>query len=344
MKNTFLKAGFLIQLSLVLAGLLFPRTGWAFDLLDFVDSRVRIGASMSEPEVRIYSMARGYANLSGLGVYDDGYVQSDAVANSAGSTWNWGVSSASQVNDDGTISFTRKSFNSHSSESSQEVDARGVNLTWLPGVLLEDNVIRLSPLASLDVLPLDVRMNVTDIVSYTSLEDHYSYGLFDPGLVAMPYSGTFAGPGPLLGDSVVSSNTQTIPDGAQVNRRFVLDGRLVTIGMGAELQYTATDTVSAFLQARFLLGWFRGDFEYNESFEHEGSTYGEQSEAMDVSETLVGTSIGVGALWTLNDATRIFVSANKLLLQSVENGVDGQVFSIDFSKGHMLVVGIQRLF
>ena len=65
---------------------------------------------------------------------------------------------------------------------------------------------------------------------------------------------------------------------------------------------------------------------------------------MDVSETLVGTSIGAGALWTLNDATRIFVSANKLLLQSVENGVDGQVFSIDFSKGHMLVVGLQRLF
>jgi hypothetical protein len=65
---------------------------------------------------------------------------------------------------------------------------------------------------------------------------------------------------------------------------------------------------------------------------------------MDIFETLVGLSIGAGALWTLNDATRIFASANKLLLKSVENGVDGQVFSIDFSKGYMLAVGVQRLF
>ena len=50
---------------------------------------------------------------------------------------------------------------------------------------------------------------------------------------------------------------------------------------------------------------------------------------MDIFETLVGPSIGAGALWSLNDATRIFASANKLLLKSVENGVDGQVFSID---------------
>jgi hypothetical protein len=345
-----------IILLTILLGSMFPAyPAWSLDeLINPKDwnGRFRFGVSMLENyetnfqwDSRSTLLASEFSGTqAGISrTYEDGFVHVDSLSNDFGLTWNWGFQSASQVQGDRTIAFHQRTFTSPSWSGIKEDSTRGINLTWLNEKRDNGGPVTISFLAALDFLPLDTELNINGTADYTLLQDRYSHDLFDPGLLPIPYNGTSTGPGALLRDSPTRTTTN-FPDGAQFNRQMKLDGNLLTLGAGGEIEYAATDELSLLLQIRFLFGWFNGDFDFSDSFNVGGTEYAAETGSLKVSETLAGATIGGGFSWKLNESTDFFATGHGLLMKSISGNLDGRSFELDLRKSLLLNIGIQKDF
>jgi hypothetical protein len=98
------------------------------------------------------------------------------------------------------------------------------------------------------------------------------------------------------------------------------------------------------VQARLMIAWFDGEFNYANNYSVGGTQFASESGSMNVSETSAGGSIGAGLMWKLDDDTSIFFNGNVMLLKSVKGKQDGRGFNMDLSEGFLVSLGIQESF
>ena len=317
-----------------------------------LNGRLRIGiSSMANLKVNYYGNSRQTALPSGLDsttsginrTYDDGYVNLDNTGNDNNDTWNWGYQEVSQVIAGADlIAFNSRQFSESSWKGTEDGDSKGISLTWLKDPV-DRNGLKVSFLVSLDLLSVDSDYNKSGTADYSLTTDSYSHLGVDMSLVPAPHTGTFEGPGPIIVDSPTRSNTD-FPGAGIAERNFELDGKLISIGTGIEIQHQLDENLFAMVQARLMMAWFDGEFNYANNYSVGGTQFASESGSMNVSETSAGGAIGAGLVWALDDETNIFLNGNVMLLKSLEGKQDGRGFNMDLSEGFLVTIGIQESF
>src|SRR5262245_59219524 len=127
--------------------------------------------------------------------YDDGFNRVDISGNAGGMTWNWGYASASQIVGD-TIAFSSSRSGTINSDVAADPSS-GLELTYNRQLGTCDNW-RWGLEAAFNYSALNVRDN-SGLANGPLAVDTYHLGGIVPPLA--PYAGTFAGPGPLIGDT-----------------------------------------------------------------------------------------------------------------------------------------------
>jgi hypothetical protein len=314
------------------------------------NGRLRMGiSSMANLKVNYHGNSRQTALPSGLesttsGIsrtYDDGFVNLDNTGNHNNDTWNWGYQEVSQViTGADLIAFNSRQFSESSWKGTEDGESKGISLTWLKDPV-DRNGLKISFLVSMDLLSVDSDYNKSGTADYSLTTDSYSHIGVDMSLVPAPHTGTFEGPGPIIIDSPTRTNT---PGTGIAERNFELDGKLISIGSGIEIQHQLDENLFAMVQARLMMAWFDGEFNYANNYSVGGTQFASESGSMNVSETSAGGSIGAGLIWQLNDDTSIFLNGNVMLLKSLKGKQDGRGFNMDLSEGFLVTLGIQESF
>ena len=147
------------------------------------------------------------------GMYDNGFVLPDAGGTASGLTWNWGYESADQISGD-TLQFERYGDLPDAGNFSEESDSFEPGYEVMAGFEFSSfeiggKVARFGAEVGYGWSPLSVdhRGTASGTVSYFSAS-HDLNGITPP---LAPYSGTFQGPGPVIGLNPATSSTLTSP-------------------------------------------------------------------------------------------------------------------------------------
>lgn len=237
---------------------------------DFADRRnlFRVGArTMFDVGLRFRDTGTSIANQAGPATgggqdrtYADGFVRVDASANDGGQTWFWGYRNDAQYRPgDSALDFHAYSGNPYGDAFDASDDLR-----W-GGEFAYTRIV--GPCMG-GRWGIDLGFDWTDFRlddggsfsgSLTQLTDSYALvGVIPP---SAPYSGSSAGPGPLLSDSP----TRTFgPLPTTVNGHYSLSGSLYGFKLGPMIEVPLGDHVSAQLSAGLAVALFDADLEFNE--------------------------------------------------------------------------------
>jgi hypothetical protein len=155
--------------------------------------------------------------------YDDGYVLTDISDNFGGQTWNWGYDNADQITGNDTIlmSRSRLSGNGGAAPDLGDDGQPGAELTY-NRELGRCGELRYGIEGALNYLNISFDSDSRHGAGMTRTTDEYP---FTPGTTPpeAPYQGSFEGPGFVIGDTPVSSVTETSRRGATVAGRRDFD-------------------------------------------------------------------------------------------------------------------------
>ena len=199
--------------------------------------------------------------------YNDGYVRLDSSGNAGGLTWNWGYQNAAQVVGD-SMQFHATQIQSSGSTSTTGDPQYG-------GELVYQRVIGKLPLLSSGHWGIEVGFGLTDINlkdnhssgSMATITDSYALnGVLPP---SAGYSGTYSGPGALLGDTP----TRTYSTVALTSNQK-LSGQLFSIRFGPFAEWNFTPEFSLAASVGLTLAPAIIDYDYSETGSLAGgSTY-----------------------------------------------------------------------
>lgn len=195
--------------------------------------------------------------------YDDGYVRVDSSGNAGGRTWNWGYENASQVAGD-TMQFhaTQSDALSGSASLKAEDEQYGLELIYqrVLGSLSSESSVNWGLEAAFGYTDLDLRekRNGTTPVMVTT-DTFQLNGVLPPGA---GYSGTFNGPGPLLGDTPTRT---TAADTATLASSHKLSGESFGFRLGPFVEFYFTPQFSLAASAGLALAPTSLDYDFSES-------------------------------------------------------------------------------
>jgi hypothetical protein len=182
----------------------------------------------------------GVANTFANRTYDDGFVNIGAATQGSGLTTNWGYQGGSQVNG-GSLNYTLSGGADQTLPSSGK-DDEDTN----PAPCLELSYLRpIRPnllagfTATLSLVGLDGRTTSTMNHSSVSIADQYALGGVIPP--SAPYSGSFAGPGPLIHNQPSSRDFILIPNGTN-QYIFSHDTDLYSLAFGGEIHWQPAES------------------------------------------------------------------------------------------------------
>ena len=167
------------------------------------------------------------AGVGGNQTYDDGYVNVDSSGNAGGLTWNWGYQNASQVQGNTlTMHRTSAAVDEVGTVKQNDDPHAGFDLAFghrLGTVLGGTWGLQ----AAFDFTDILINDNHPRNGTGTLISDAFSLGGVIPPQA--PYSGSFNGPGPLLGDPPTETMTPyTVP----ITGQRTLDAQIYALRAG----------------------------------------------------------------------------------------------------------------
>lgn len=270
--------------------------------------------------------------------YDNGYVRRDGGANSD-LTWFWGYQNNSQVPGDDTINF-----NSSSSPGTGQSD--DVNGNPQHGLELSYNRY-FGKVGKRGSWGLEAGLNYNNVTmsddrpvnsSVNQLTDNYALGGVIPP--EAPYSGTFAGPGPLIGTSPTRSFA-TIPGGATVTgqRDFNADMFGFRVGPYLQIPLDKTNRFNVSFSGGLAVAVVSGEFTYRESTTIPGAGTVNSSGSGTDSDVLFGAFFGANFSYAINQSWSVFAGAMYQYLPDYTQTVNGREVELDFSKSVFVNLG-----
>jgi hypothetical protein len=267
--------------------------------------------------------------------YDDGYNRVDSRGNPDGQTWFWGYDNANQIVGSNVLM---------SSTSTLPGAVRGISDAPHWGVEL--NYARElgwngSYWWGVEIGLSWVNLNFSERRAFASdavrTVDSYPFGESVP---PAPYAGTFAGPGPTIGDNP-QRTIQTLNNAALTTGSYDLDASLYALRLGLIYETPFTDWFTLQFGGGVIGAFIHGDFAYREStFTHElGSTpleFGSDRER----DFLGGAyaRAGLGLHFSPNVMASLGLQYN--YLGTFSQQVDGRHASIDLKTSLYLAVGV----
>ena len=264
--------------------------------------------------------------------YDDGYVHVDSSGNAGGQTWNWGYQNASQVQGNNLVMHSGAANVNGDLNHDLPVGfdlAFGRDLGSAPGG-------KWGLQAAFDYTYVSVRSSQTFSGTGTAISDAYSLGTTIPPQA--PYSGSFNGPGPLLGDSPTRTSAA---EAVMITGSHSLDADVFALRLGPYYEAILAKRWSVRLGGGVALGVAHLDYSYNETvavgpattFNNAGSTSGEEFNAGAYAEGRLTFSV--------TDHTRLFAGAQYEYLGTFSRNAGNEQVQLDMDAAVFILFGFQ---
>lgn len=315
-------------------------------------SRLRFGAAYAP----LVGLKTGF---SGLGVsngpfsaqplgggrnydYDNGFVRVDSSGNAGGQTWNWSYANAAQYDPSGTgsinMSITGSSANAATSDDNPaESGVEGFAYLDMGDVgipMLRERGASWGFRGGVHYAHVDLGDSSTLTSDAVTLTDRFDLG----GNIApfAPFTGSFDGPGPLIGDSPERSyqSGQALVAGSRE-----LDVHLTTLNLGAFLEMPVARTFNVTLEGGVSLAAASGSYDYHSTTTLAGLGTTETSGGDSGMSLLPGVYLGMSGIYQLSESWAIQAAGRYQYLEGFDLESNGSSASLSFDSAFVLSLG-----
>jgi len=268
--------------------------------------------------------------------YSDGFVRVDSSGDKGGVTWNWGYQNASQVPGNDTILMHTANVESSAStrnddphlglEGTYERDLGHFSSGGAWGIKLAFGYTELDVH---DTQPLNGNVSL--------ITDAYPLGGITPPLA--PYSGSFNGPGPVIGDTPTRS-ISTLQGAAQITGNRQVEAALYDFRLGPYVALPLFGQLSCQFSGGLAFGFANSTFSFSETTTTiAGATQVSGSEHHV--ESMVGFYGEAGLAYQIIPEASVFAGGQYQYLGDFTQTVAGRSAEVDLRHSVFFVVGLQ---
>jgi hypothetical protein len=264
--------------------------------------------------------------------YSDGFVNVDSSGNKGGVTWNWGYDHASQVSG-GDVLMHATGGMAGGNESMTDNPDPGFNLDYVRD-LGHQSWGRWGIKFGVGYTPIDIRDNDPMTVSAVSITDKYALsGVTPPNA---PYSGSFGGPGPVLGSEPISRTTADT-GAASVTGSHDISAALFDVRLGPTAHIPLGKGFSVEGAGGFALGIASSRFSFSES-----TGGGVPVSASDSRTGLLPGAFGeLGFGYRIGNSVSVFTGAQFEYLGDFNQSAAGRDAKLDLGSVLFYELGLQ---
>jgi hypothetical protein len=281
--------------------------------------------------------AIGPATGGGLDrVYDDGFVRRDASGNQGGMTWNWGYQNASQVSGD-TLLMHGSSAGRVPGFSRSDDPQWGAELGY-ERRLGEWSWGKWGVQTAFNWTDVEINGRQAATVSSAVVTDAYPLGGIIPPLA--PYAGSFAGPGPVIGDSPTRSSAVT---SSVVESKRALDAQVYGWRLGPYLELPVKEWLAVQLSGGLALGVVDSEFRYRDVATGGGTTSVRSGRHSD-SDVLAGGYAEAQLSFRVTERASVFTGAQYQYLPDFEQKGRGTKAELELGDAIFVTLGFKLHF
>lgn len=274
--------------------------------------------------------------------YDDGFNRLDSTGNGGGKTWNWGYENPSQYDPSGNGAISMSIFRSIGTGIS-DTDSDD----WHPGMELFgyydmgqvtglSNGARWGFKIGFNWHPVDFNDANPTRTRFKAVSDTFQLNGVKPPKA--PYSGSYFGPGPLLGDSASQTSSSNVGSGSVTGaRRFT--SNLFGLDLGPYIDFPIGSRFSARFEGGLTLVIASADYSQSSTTSFPGIP--SQSAYAHASDTslLGGAFIGGTMLFELTDKFSLYSGVRYQWVNDFEIRAGGSVATLNMGGGLLLNIG-----
>jgi len=280
----------------------------------------------------------GPATGSGVDrTYNDGFVHVDSSGDAGSQTWNWGYQNAPQAQGSTLTMHSASIAAAGKSEQNSDLNP-GFDLAFghrLGTVLGGSWGVQ----AAFDFTDISIDDNHPLSGTGTLISDAFSLGRTTPPQA--PYSGSFNGPGPLLGDSPTRT---TMTDTIQITGQRKLDAQVCALRAGPYFEFPFGKQWSGRFGGGLAVAIVETSYSYNETM-----TFG-SGPVINSTGSSSGAEVGVGGyldgklLYAVTPETSFFAGAQYEYLGKFSRTAGGEQAQLDMNSAVYLLLGVQVSF
>ena len=281
--------------------------------------------------------APGPATGGGLNrTYDDGFVGVDSSGNAGGKTWNWGYQNAGQVQGNSLVMHSSSSAVNGTTDQNGDPQA-GFNLAYgrrLGTVLGGQWGLQ----AAFDFTSISIHDNQSLFGTGTTISDAYSLG----GVTApqAPYTGSFNGPGALLGDSPARTTAQ---EPVVITGSRTLDAQVYALRAGPYYEFSLGKDWSGRVGGGLVLGLADTKYTYTYNDTVNGQIVNHSGSSAGVSFN-AGGYLEAKLLYQLTSEWNLFAGAQYEYLGTFSRTTGNEQAQLDLSSIVNVLLGVQVKF
>jgi hypothetical protein len=311
-----------------------PETDWNHFGLNF-RAGFNIRAKFSEPTSGSVFPPGPGAGLALNHQYNDGFVNVDSSGNQGGQTWNWGYQHASQISG-GDVLMHATGSEGGSEEHSSDDPNPGFDFNYVRDIGHYSWGQWGIKIAS-GYTHVHVRDNDPMNVKLETLTDTYALNGVIPPLA--PYSGSFSGPGPVLGSEPISRALGT-SEGIITGNHNV-NAALVDLRLGPSINIPLFKRFSVQAGGGVAVGLVDSHFTFTEnSMTGSGSVSGGNNHTGFVG----GAYAEAGFAYRICHSTSIFTGAQFEYLGNFTQSADGRSAQLKLGQNIFYEIGLQWQF
>jgi len=266
--------------------------------------------------------------------YDDGFLRVDSSGDAGGRTWNWGYQNAGQVQGS-TLTMHSSSAAVNGTLDQNDDPQTGFDLTFgrRLGTVLGG---QWGWQAAFDFTAISIHDHQPLAGTGTLISDSYSLGNVTPP--PAPYSGSFYGPGVLLGDTPTRT---TASETVLIAGSRTLDAQVYALRLGPYYEYAFGKHWSGRLGGGLALAVAHTQYSFNETItfgdgqvaDHNGSSAGVEFQA--------GGYLEGKLLYAMTPRTSLFAGAQYECLGAFSRNAGNEQAQLDMNNAVYVRFGVQ---
>jgi len=288
----------------------------------------------SDPVVLDPAADPGSVSAGSNHFYDNGYNLVDSSGNFGGKTTFWGYEETAQYDPagdggNGTITLESSYSTINAGRSTGESDGAQPALeAYWRSDLAGTERWKIGFRAALRWQHIEVDAASAYGTMLTAVSDEYALGGVIPPTA--PFSGSYAGPNALLGDTPV--RTITAAPGAPVQVRQSAEADLIALDLGSSLALYLSDRWSAVISAGPTLAWIRNDYSYSSAL---SGSYSDTD-----SDMLLGAYAAADLQYRIAERSGLYVGVAQTALQNYSQQTDGHEAGLEFNDSYTYRIGL----
>ncbi|HEX3718544.1 MAG TPA: hypothetical protein VH595_11300 [Verrucomicrobiae bacterium] len=267
--------------------------------------------------------------------YNDGYVNVDSSGNGGGQTWNWGYDHPSQVSGQDLLMHANGPIEGGATGRTTDDPNLGIDFSYIRDIG-HYKWGQWGIKFAFGYTPVEINDNDPIGVTAENITDTYLLG----SVVAPtpPYTGSFNGPGPLLGSQPISRSTSMGTEEITGNHR--LDAALYDWRVGPSFNILLAKRLSLQAGGGFALGLVDSDFTFNENIL---TSSGRVSASGGSTSTglLPGAYAEAGLAYRFSHSMSVYGGAQFETLGNFHQTADGRTACLDFSDMLFFELGLE---